>query len=101
MKLARERVHTCLPVYRDRCEQLFTSAPAQDGDIESVSQSKHVVKLKLEQAPKLCLIIKKPNGGKYGSSLSCTCALKRRANREEKGGRMLLCLTRHTAQHHN
>jgi hypothetical protein len=33
----------------------------QDGDIESVSQSKHVVKLKLEQAPKLCLIIKKPN----------------------------------------
>ena len=33
----------------------------QDGDIESVSQSKRVVKLKLEQAPKLCLIIKKPN----------------------------------------
>ena len=32
-----------------------------DGDIESVSQSKKTLKMKLEVAPRLCLIIKKPN----------------------------------------
>jgi hypothetical protein len=36
--------------------------PQQDGDIESVTQSKRVVKIKLETPPKLILIIKKPNG---------------------------------------
>lgn len=39
-----------------------TRNPRQDGDIESVTQSKRVVKIKLETAPKLILIIKKPNG---------------------------------------
>jgi hypothetical protein len=39
-----------------------TRNPKQDGDIESVTQSKRVVKIKLETAPKLILIIKKPNG---------------------------------------
>ena len=43
----------------------------QDGDIESVSQSKRVVKLKLEQAPKLCLIIKKPNGDRSADPNAC------------------------------
>ena len=39
-----------------------TRNPKQDGDIESVTQSKRVVKIKMETAPKLILIIKKPNG---------------------------------------
>jgi len=41
---------------------IHVHACIQDGDVESVSQSKRVVKLKLEAAPKLCLIIKKPSG---------------------------------------